>query len=119
MSGAMLHGLGDCTPDRHCGCLVPTIPTIPALTVVTIPEEWFEVPQGGGYLPHEAARRIRDTVAANYGLTAEEADLLPVTWHRASRLHPDRPHRVVVGPMCVARTTLPAHRRVTVLPRFP
>ena len=27
MSGFMLHGLGDCTPERHCGCL-----DIPAMT---------------------------------------------------------------------------------------
>lgn len=24
MSYAMLHGLGDCTPERHCGCLTMT-----------------------------------------------------------------------------------------------
>ena len=27
MSGFMLHGLGDCAPERHCGCL-----DIPAMT---------------------------------------------------------------------------------------
>lgn len=25
MSGMMLHGLGDCTPELNCGCMVPTI----------------------------------------------------------------------------------------------
>ncbi len=26
MSGMMLHGLGDCTPELHCGCLSPDAP---------------------------------------------------------------------------------------------
>lgn len=27
MSGAMLHGLGDCTPELNCGCVVTSDPT--------------------------------------------------------------------------------------------
>ena len=35
MSGMMLHGLGDCTPERNCGCMVKAATPPPASTTTT------------------------------------------------------------------------------------
>lgn len=39
MSAMMLHGLGDCTPERHCGCLSAPEPSMPTNQEVIITEE--------------------------------------------------------------------------------
>lgn len=71
MSGFMLHGLGDCAPERHCGCL-----DIPAMTA-TEPNPTAEHTDAVARVlfmgfhdmvcPEGADCRMREPHAASYG----------------------------------------------------
>lgn len=43
MTGAMLHALGDCTPDLHCGCLDSPPATGPTSGLTLVPAVWADV----------------------------------------------------------------------------
>lgn len=81
MSSAMLHGLGDCTPELNCGCLEgenkPKLPTLedPAVSVEEIAKifavtnytvrSWFKVGKLPGFkIPGNQWRALQSDVTA-------------------------------------------------------